>query len=128
MLTFLIFFGVTTVLCALIIILGHKRQSQKDRLSTEVDKISLDQFSAPEKLQALSHLAVIQQHRVPWYERSLSTIGVVAFLGMIIATGVQIIKTSVESGKAEQLQQQVAALNQERSVIEEFLAKVSRSV
>jgi hypothetical protein len=47
---------------------------------------------------------------------------------MIVATGIQTIKGYTEAAKAEQMQQQVGALREERQTIEELLTKVSRSV
>lgn len=52
------------------------------------------------EVKALTEIAKVRQMQIPWYERSLSALGIVAFLSMLVATSFQTInavKTEVES-------------------------------
>ena len=128
MFIFITFLSVYAVLSIFGIFTLYYRRFRTDSVSNVLKQVTLHDFSPSEKLNALAHLATIQEHESPWYERSLSTVGVIAFFSMTIASGVQLIKTTVESVKSDQLQQEIAAMNRERSVIEGFLGRVSRAV
>jgi hypothetical protein len=64
---------------------------------------------------------------VPWYERTISAMGVIAFFSMTVAAGVQTIKSAVEDLKLERAKSDVSALEREKESMQELIARLSRA-
>src|SRR3954453_4341844 len=85
---------------------------RKERLrnkESELDRVWKGITSTPnpslEDIKVIAELAKVRQSEIPWYERSVSTIGIVAFFSMIIATSIQTIsatKVEIESSNLRQ--------------------------
>jgi len=64
------------------------RQSELDRIWKDVTaKTDL----TVEELKAIVEVAKARQTEIPWYERSLSTIGILAFFSMMLATSFRLL-------------------------------------
>ncbi|HET9767164.1 MAG TPA: hypothetical protein VFS60_09965 [Thermoanaerobaculia bacterium] len=78
-----------------------------------------------EMMKALSEL---QKAATPWYERTLSTIGVIAFFSMSVAVTVQTIQANLQQSQAERLRAELADQKAAQSASERFVADVARLV
>lgn len=110
------------------VLLIRQNRSKRDIVEDELARISLTDTPPLDRIKALSEIANIRDTNTPWYQKSLSAIGVVAFFSMLIATGVQTFKGSVVSAQAERLRGEVATLKKERSDIERLMGGVAGSV
>ena len=64
----------------------------------------------------------------PWYERSISVIGVVAFFSMLIATGVQTLNASLQAGTVERLKTELATLDSVRNDLDSILKDTTQTL
>jgi hypothetical protein len=106
----------------------YRKQKRLIDLAKFRDGLQFDNLAVGDRVHIISELANVQEKCTAWYEKSFSAIGVVAFFSMLIATGVQTLKSSVESAQAEQLKKEVQQLKDERTTIGTLLADISRSV
>jgi len=81
-----------------------------------------------ECLKLLVELAKVEQAQTPWYERSLSAVGVVAFFSMIIATGWQTVQTSLGEAKLQAMQKEQTQLINEEKAMDTHLSQISRAI
>jgi len=81
-----------------------------------------------ERAELLRALADLQSAATPWYERTLSTIGVIAFFSMSVAVTVQTIGANLQESRAERLREQLEDLKETQLTSERFVADVSRLV
>jgi hypothetical protein len=108
-------------------LLLRRRGIERDSCLTLKEIAGLE-LPASERLQQLVELTKLERERMPWYERSLSAIGVVAFISMSIATGFQTIKSSIDSVKAEQLRKEVQDLQRESAEMTVPIANAAKSL
>src|ERR1039457_2057884 len=62
-----------------------------------------------------------------WYEKSISTIGIVAFFSMTITAGIQTIKVAIDDYKLERAKTDMAVLLQEKDRVQALIARLSRA-
>lgn len=62
-----------------------------------------------------------------WYEKSISTIGIVAFFSMTITAGIQTIKLAIDDYKLERSKTDMAVLLQEKDRVQALIARLSRA-
>lgn len=91
-------------------------------------KLNIDDLEPMQKLDALAKIVEIRKGDIPWHERSISAIGVIAFFSMLLATGVQTTKTGIEESRGEHLKQELRQLEKQRSELEGLVATVSKAV
>jgi hypothetical protein len=116
-------FGITCVL-----IVKYFKDARADELSRRIASVSLAELGPIEQIEAVSHIVDIRQKLSPWYEKSLSALGVFAFFSMTIAAGVQTIKSGIESAQVEQLRKEVSALQADRASLDASIEDISRSI
>ncbi|MGZ0080164.1 hypothetical protein [Methylomonas sp. YC3] len=92
------------------------------RIITDVSPITA------ETLGHLVELSKLQQNELPWFERSLSTIGVVAFFSMIIATGVQTFKATIDQLELASLKYDIKQLENQKKIFDKLIPDISRTV
>jgi hypothetical protein len=63
---------------------------------------------------------------IPWYEKTISAIGVIAFFSMTVTAGVQTIKGAIDDFKLERAKADAAALEREKQSMQELIARLSR--
>lgn len=85
-------------------------------------------LSPLERFNSLCEVTKIQQNQIPWYERSVSTIGIVAFISMLIATGIQTISATHESLKVDLLKAEVEKLTKQKDEAETLVSDISNAV
>lgn len=83
---------------------------------------------AKDRAEVIKALAELQKASTPWYERTVSTVGVIAFFSMSIAITVQTIQGNLEEARAQRLGAQLEDMKEEHTAAEEFVAEVSRLV
>ncbi len=106
----------------------QKRQANEDNYINKAQNLMGNELAAKEQIRVLLEMAKIQHSKIPWYERSFSTVGVILFLSMLVAAGIQTVKASIETIKADNLQQEMKALESQRSNLEILISDIARSV
>jgi hypothetical protein len=94
-----------------------KRQTNKphnDELATIWHRITAKPDPTAEDIKAIAEVAKARQTEIPWYEKSLSTIGIVAFFSMLIATSFQTINSAKAEIEASNLRQEIKELEAQR--------------
>ncbi len=86
------------------------------------------QLSPKDRFNSLSKVAKLEQDQIPWYERSISTIGAVLFFSMIITTAVQTIRDTHLNIKNERLQVKIEELEKQSKEAEELVPKVASTI
>jgi hypothetical protein len=89
-----------SVVISIYLIWRQKQVHKPSELDGIWNKITVKDTYDADDLKAIAEIAKVRQSEAPWYERSVSTIGIVAFFSMLIATSVQTVgsaKTEIES-------------------------------
>lgn len=116
-------------LCLTLLFLLKNFRLQKDSLIGQLREAAKNEdLSALEHFNSLCEIAKIQQNQIPWYERSVSTIGIVAFISMLIATGIQTISATHESLKVDFLKVEVEKLIKQKNEAETLVADISNAI
>lgn len=121
-------FATYAVGLSVIFLILQKRRAKETDLLTEARKIAGGELTPLQRLEALAQMARIRKREMPWFEQSLSTLGVVVFFSMLIATSVQTAKASLEAAEAERLRQEVKALEIQRSDLDTLVVDITRAV
>ena len=107
-----------------------KHRSQK--ANNDLDRIWKKAASTPNpsatELRSIAQLAKARQTEIPWYERSLSTIGIVAFFSMLIATSFQTINSAKTEIESTNLKQEIKGLEAQRASWKDLMKKLSEVV
>src|ERR1043166_892046 len=94
---------------------SHRLQHKE----TELDKLWKEITDKPNPtaadIRAITRVAKVRQTDIPWYERSLSTIGIVAFFSMIVATSFQTVNSAKTDIESSYLRQEIKALEAQRA-------------
>jgi hypothetical protein len=106
----------------------QRRRSQESGLVKELRGVPVTDLPIRERVDLLHKIAIIKRHEAPWFERSLSTVGVVVFFSMLIATAIQTASATREAIEAERLRQGVKELESQRSVAESLLSDFTKAV
>lgn len=80
------------------------------------------------ELKQFVEIAKLAESSRPWYERALSTIGVIAFVGLTTGAVVQSINASVQQAKAERLTDEQRRFEDDRAVVDQALGDISSAV
>jgi cell division protein FtsB len=123
----LVFLALYSIFISVILTLYRKKLSSSDPYAQLVEEVP-NNVDPVERAKILVEIAKMRDARIPWYEKSLSTIGVVAFFSMLLATGLQTVKSNAEQIQVAQLKSEVGALEKERTDVETFLSTLSQSV
>jgi hypothetical protein len=81
-----------------------------------------------EDLKALAEIAKVRQSAIPWYERSISTLGIIAFFSMLIATSVQTINSAKAEIESSNLRQEIKGLESQRQSWNKIIKELSEVV
>jgi hypothetical protein len=103
---------------------------QKNRRDDETLVSAIDQSGLPplDRLHATIEIAKLRQANLSWFERSISTAGVVAFFSMLIGTGFQAVKSSSDAIRAEQIDREVKELQLQKADFEKATGELAQSV
>lgn len=102
----------------------HPFEIEIRRLNGSIKSIE----STTDRVKIISALAELQKVTIPWYERSISMMGVVAFISMSVAIGIQTINANLQEVRSMRLESKLNDLSAEREAAEEFVTEVSRAV
>jgi hypothetical protein len=67
-----------------------------------------------DEIKAIAEIAKARQSEIPWHERSVSTIGIVAFFSMLVATSFQTINSAKTAVESSNLKQEILTLEAQR--------------
>lgn len=114
------------------LVLIFRIRTDQSRNKTLLEKLretaNNDQLTPQERFNSLSRVAKIEQGQIPWYERSISTIGAVLFFSMIITTAVQTIKATHLNFKTDQLLVKIGKLEKQAEEAEKIVPILASSV
>ena len=109
-----------------------RRTSLADVLHDKVTELTREAVATPEdaarRIELITEAAKVQQQEIPWYQRHISTAGLVAFLSMLVATGFQAVTSSVQSASVERLKSEIKDLESTRHDLEVVMGDASRTV
>jgi len=103
----------------------RNKRTELDKIWTEVTQKS---NLTTENLKVIAEIAKVRQTEIPWYERSLSTIGIVAFFSMIIATSVQTINSAKTDIESSNIRQEIKGLEAQRAAWKRQLKSLSEVI
>src|ERR1700722_2463456 len=103
---------------------------QKNRRGDESLISQIDQSELPplDRLNSTIELAKLRQASLPWFERSISTAGVVAFFSLLIGTGFQAVKSDSDAIRAAQIEREVKELQSQKLDFERAVRELAQSV
>lgn len=123
--TLLIIYGLSMTLYLL-------RKQRVQNKQTELDKIWKEITAKPDPtvddLKAIAEIAKVRQTEIPWYERSLSTIGLVAFFSMLIGTSFQTINSAKTEIESSNLRQEIKGLELQRAAWNKLVKSLSEVI
>lgn len=123
--TLLIIYGLSMTLYLL-------RKQRVQNKQTELDKIWKEITAKPkptvDELKAIAEIAKVRQTEIPWYERSLSTIGLVAFFSMLIGTSFQTINSAKTEIESSNLRQEIKGLELQRAAWNKLVKSLSEVI
>lgn len=120
----LIYSMILTVLLVILYRMRH-RQSELDRIWKDV---TAKTDPTLEELKAIAEVAKARQTEIPWYERSLSTIGILAFFSMMLATSFQTISSAKTAIESSNIRQEINVLESQRAGWKRLLKSLSEVV
>lgn len=122
------FLSIYAVALTLYLLQLHRTRNRE----TELDRIWKDVTQKPnlttEDLKAIAEVAKVRQTALPWYERSVSTIGIVAFFSMLIATSLQSINSANTEIESSNVRQEIKALEAQRDVWKQLVKSLSEVI
>lgn len=127
--TSLIILSVYSLLATLALLWLRRRSPAEQlggRILSELEAAS--EVSEEKRFELMAKVASLYHETVPWFERSLSTVGVFAFLGMAVASAVQTVSANSAAARADQLRAELEVLQQEAAQAEAILDRVARGI
>lgn len=110
-------------------LIGRQRRQQTDN---ELERLWQTITSKPnpstKEIKAIAEIAKARQTEIPWYERSLSTIGIVAFFSMLIATSFQTINSAKTEIESSNLKQEIKGLESQRASWKQLIKGLSEVI
>lgn len=85
----------------------------------------LERATPDQRIQAIVEVAKLRQADIPWFQKGLSTTGVVAFFAMLITTGLQTTRVAIESEQKERLKSEMAGLEAQRKEWDDSVSRTS---
>jgi hypothetical protein len=85
-------------------------RSRADSEALDAELLSLARQDGPikERAEILHALAEVRNSQIRWYERAISTVGIVALITMTIATAVQTVQSAAQEKKLEEWERRSA--------------------
>jgi hypothetical protein len=97
-------YAVGVSLALVLVILNRRRESAS---LTALRSIDTAQLGMRERIEVLLAIAKVEHAQIPWFERAVSTLGVVAFVAAAIGIIAQTFEVSTEARKVEALSGEV---------------------
>lgn len=113
---------------SLYLIRKQRQQQNHSALDRVWQSITANPSPSAEDIKAMAEIAKARQTEIPWYERSLSTIGIVAFFSMLIATSFQTINSAKTEIESSNLKQEIRVLESQRVSWKELIKKLSEVI
>jgi hypothetical protein len=108
------------------------RKNRLERNQSELDvvwqRITSNQNPSVKDVRAIAKIAKARQTEIPWYERSLSTIGIVAFFSMLVATSFQTINSARTEIESSNLKQEIKTLELQRGAWAKLIKDLSEVI
>jgi len=105
-----------------------KKDDKTSELFSQCVEIVEKEQSPSEKIKAISSLNELKNSLSPWYEKYLSTVGVIGLFSMTIAAGVQTINSTTQQYRADALAADLADTKSQVEAAELFVADASSAI
>ena len=105
-----------------------RKDDKTTELFAQCVEIVKNEESPTEKIKAISALNDLKKTLSPWYEKYLSTVGVIGLFSMTVAAGVQTINSTAQQSRADVLESDLAELKSQVELAEQFVANVSSAI
>jgi hypothetical protein len=112
----------------LLVYMNFRDKGMLDNKEVDLERYVFSLSSVTEKAALIQAIASLKQAHTPWYERSVSTIGVVALISAALAAGHETIAANLQELKVKQLEVELANRSAERTAADEFLANLSKAL
>jgi hypothetical protein len=80
------------------------------------------------RVDAAFKVADLELRRIPWHQRSVSALGVLTFLSMSVAAGLQTVSARVEKANADSLRAEIAQMAKSRQTAERIIARAAEDL
>lgn len=105
-----------------------RKDDGTSKLFADCIEIVEHEKSAAEKLKAIASLTELRKTMSPWYQKYLSTIGVIGLFSMTIAAGVQTINSTTQQYRADSLEAELEDKTEQVEAAQLFVAEVSSAI
>ncbi len=105
-----------------------KRRSAPDAELQALGVRALEELPPGERLKALGDVVKIRSGDLRWFERSVSTVGVAAFISSGIVAAIQTMKLELQQDEVRRLEADLESVQARRAAIDRTLASLSRAV
>ncbi len=124
----LIFLSLCAIGFAAILIVNHYRLRKNVLVEQLLELAQHSDRTDSEKFEFLAEVVKLENMQVAWYEKSISTIGVVAFFSMLITVGLQTVNSARQSVEDDKLRTQIAELASQKNDTENIIREVSSAI
>lgn len=93
----------------------NRQQSKPDDFQPIWKQLTSKAEPTVAEIRAIAEIAKVRRIQIPWYERSISTIGIVAFFSMLVATSFQTINAAKAEIESSNLKQEIQSLEAQRT-------------
>jgi hypothetical protein len=97
------------------LIRGKRTQDKPDDMQKFWQNLTAKANPSVDEIKAIAEVAKVRQTGIPWYERGVSTIGIVAFFSMLLATSFQTINSAKAEIESSNLKQEISSLEAQRN-------------
>jgi hypothetical protein len=124
----IVLFVVCSLGLACCLVWKQKGLSKPRELDQIWHKITSNPNPSSEDIKVIAEVAKVRQTEIPWYERSLSTIGIVTFFSMLIATGYQAINSAMAENETYNLRQEIKGFESQRDSWNKLVKELSEVI
>ncbi len=122
------FLSIYSLMLTAYLIKVYRKRNKNTELDTIWKEITARTNPTAADLTAIAEVAKARQSEIHWFERSVSTIGIVAFFSMIIATTVQTINSAKTDIESSNVKQEIKALEAQRVTWKKLLKSLSEVI
>ena len=113
-------FGITVIM----IIIYFKKYDKSLIYLDIINLINSANLEPKDRISAMTEAAKVESNKIPWYERSVSAIGVVAFFAMLVTTGFQNIKSAQLVAETEKVRIKNEMMKKSYSKVQKIIKDV----
>ncbi len=106
----------------------QKALAKRNELENVWQQITSKADPSDADIRAIARIARVRQGEISWFERSISTIGIVFFFSMLIATSIQTINSAKAEIESANLKQELKGLESQRNAWNKLIKELSEVI